>query len=789
VASIAHGQHGVSAVHPYSTEALALFEGLDEKVSRKDCAELVASGISLDVARLRGYATVEQVNVLRIGYGFADFQARVPGLLFPFHDVFGKQSGAVFKPMQPRMIGGKKQIKYEYIAGSRLMLDVPPTCQPDLGNPVVDLWITEGVKKGDALASQGRCAIDLPGVWGWLGTNPDGGKTALVDWREVALNDRKVFIAFDSDAADKPEVAQAEKELAAYLTARSAKVTIVRIPPAEDGSKQGIDDYLVGGGDLDALVLAAAPADGGAPDTKATIARLARLAPFEYEQERKAEADRLGVRVVALDAEVFKQRDVGAKAEANDVEPAAEEVDGPTLLQDLINYFIRYAVLPPHAALVLALWTIHTYALDAFDYTPRIIVKSPEPECGKTLVLELLAPVVRRPHQSENMTAATTFRRIEAEHPTLLIDEADTFLLENEGMRGILDSGFKRDGSVDRCVGDEHESKSFSTFSPAAIATLKKLAVTITKRSIEILMRRKLRTESRPRILLRKLAREGKPLASRCARWAKDHMEALSAVIEAHAAAEDPEALPFFKGLESLAGRQWDKWEVLLAIADEIGGGWGVAARDAAVALSGAQPEAGSYKTLLLRDLKALFETTGAKELSSKFICDRLAALEERPWNLFGKENPGPITSNGLSGMLRDYQVISGTIRPTYQPDLDFLAALKPEEKLKETAKGYKAKDFEDVFKRYTTADAADSPRDEPEAADPPFSAGTTSQPHGEKGNGDLFSRHKKKGVTDENQHSGYAPMGCDDVSVKKGVDGVTHAVDLGGDDDEEGPL
>jgi Domain of unknown function (DUF3854) len=278
----------------YSADVSALFEGLDEKVSRKDCAELIASGISLDVARLRGYATIETASALRIGYGFADYQARVPGMLLPLHDVFGKQGGAMFKPTMPRMIGAKKKIKYETVAGSRLMLDVPPICQPDLGKPTVDLWITEGVKKGDALASQGRCcAIDLMGVWGWLGTNPDGGKTALVDWREMALNGRKVRIAFDSDAAVKPEVAKAERELAAYLTARDAKVLIVRVPPAEDGSKQGIDDYIAGGGDLDALVLAAASADAAPDAARATIARLASLSSFEYEQERTAEADRL----------------------------------------------------------------------------------------------------------------------------------------------------------------------------------------------------------------------------------------------------------------------------------------------------------------------------------------------------------------------------------------------------------------------------------------------------------------------------------------------------------------
>ena len=97
------------------------------------------------------------------------------------------------------------------------------------------------------------------------------------------------------------------------------------------------------------------------------------------------------------------------------------------------------------------------------------------------------------------MTPATIFRRIESTRPTLLIDEADTFLFENEELRGILDSGFKRDGSIDRCVGDEHEPTAFSTFSPAAFALIGKLPATLARRSIEIWMRRKLKSESVPR--------------------------------------------------------------------------------------------------------------------------------------------------------------------------------------------------------------------------------------------------------------------------------------------------
>lgn len=45
------------------------------------------------------------------------------------------------------------------------------------------------------------------------------------------------------------------------------------------------------------------------------------------------------------------------------------------------------------------------------------------------------------------------FRIVEMQQPTLLIDEADSFLPDNAEPRGILNSGHRRGGSVMRTVG------------------------------------------------------------------------------------------------------------------------------------------------------------------------------------------------------------------------------------------------------------------------------------------------------------------------------------------------
>jgi hypothetical protein len=57
--------------------------------------------------------------------------------------------------------------------------------------------------------SAGLCRISLLGVWGWRGTNDQGGKTALAEWEASALNGRVVYLCFDSDGVRKREVFEA----------------------------------------------------------------------------------------------------------------------------------------------------------------------------------------------------------------------------------------------------------------------------------------------------------------------------------------------------------------------------------------------------------------------------------------------------------------------------------------------------------------------------------------------------------------------------------------------------
>lgn len=119
-------------------------------------------------------------------------------------------------------------------------------------------------------------------------------------------------------------------------------------------------------------------------------------------------------------------------------------VNGEALLNDLTAAIRRYVILQRDEADAVALWALHTHAIDAFSISPRLGVTSVVMRCGKSTLLDLFYNVVRSPMLTSNTTGPGIYRQIDANSPTLLIDEADTFLPGNAAVRGILNSGHRK---------------------------------------------------------------------------------------------------------------------------------------------------------------------------------------------------------------------------------------------------------------------------------------------------------------------------------------------------------
>lgn len=195
------------------------------------------SRISPEVAHRRGYESVMRMRRLA-ELGFAPSQQLVPGLLMPIRNIAGEVVTYSYRPDEPRADRRRtsKVIKYENPAGSKLPLDIPLGLQEELENPKVDLWITEGTRKVDALVSHGACAIGVIGVWGWRGE--------AVTWEGIALQGRTVYFCFDSDITTKPEVKRALDDFTTFLSLQGAQCLIVQLPHLPSGAKCGVDDYF-----------------------------------------------------------------------------------------------------------------------------------------------------------------------------------------------------------------------------------------------------------------------------------------------------------------------------------------------------------------------------------------------------------------------------------------------------------------------------------------------------------------------------------------------------------------
>ena len=406
------------------------------------------------------------------------------------------------------------------------------------------------------------------------------------------------------------------------------------------------------------------------------IKRLSKLSKIEYAKTRKEAQKTLGLPLKLLDElvqeaqrEAKEQSIQGSEISLPEPTPWEEVVDGKTLLASLVAIIRSYVVMDDNATIAAALWAIHSYLYDVSIFTPRLAVISPEKGCGKTTLLDVVGQLVNRPLLTANVTPAVVFRMIANVAPTLLVDEADSFLKGNEELRGILNSGHRKGGQVMRTVGESHEVRAFSTFCPLAIALIGRLPDTLQDRSVVINLRRRLENEDIKPFRIEHI-KGLQDLASMIARWAKDNRTSLVGA--------EPE-MP-----AGLFNRTADNWRPLLAIADAIGGDWPEQVRKAAVELS-ARNDTASFRTQLLIDIKVIFDACKADKISSYELADKLTVLEGHPWADFNRGKP--LTPHSLARLLTSFGITPNTIRIGGN-----------------TPKGYIRNQFADVWKRYLSA-------------------------------------------------------------------------------------
>jgi len=479
------------------------------------------------------------------------------------------------------------------------------------------------------------------------------------------------------------------------------------------------------------LMSTPAPALEATPALDGQLEYLATFSVLEYDLLRRETAKKLNIRLSTLDFEVAKRRPQpagagtqlqGAEVLFNEPEPWPHPVDGSKLFSACASMLSDYVHLPSGAADATSLWAGAAHSFEDFAHSPRLNVKAATRGCGKTLTLDVVATITPRSVRFENMTQAVLFRIIAKHKPTLLIDECDRHLKNNNELIGLLNSGFTRGGTVPRCEGDQNEVRFFPVFGPVALSGIGDLSGTLHDRSIVINLERARPDEVKKRFDSRHVGPQTE-LKRKLMRWAADH--------KAELAAADP-AMPM------AFNRVADVWRPLFAVAMVVGGDWPKRARVAFAQIQRPDSDSEPIQVQCLQDVAAVMEAGGFEIIATHELVERLVLLDERPWQTWNKGRP--ISPRQLARLLKGFGVVPSSRRDGA-----------------DTFKGYRLDSLSDALSRYV-------PAQEPMGGNLSV---TASQPNNGAACSDFLSVTTKNSVTDKIKPKPSNDAACDGVTDK----------------------
>jgi hypothetical protein len=219
------------------------------------------SAIDPAVIAERGYESIhrptngdrrqrDRLHALQIPTWAIKEDSYFPGILIPMYGPTGRKVFYQWKPHRAVRNRDGKPMKYASSRGQASRLDVHPRNRDKIADPTVELWVTEGVKKADSLASRGVCTIAVTGVFNWRSQYG-----SLGDWEDVVLKGRDVTICFDADARTNPNVLRAMIRLGNWLRSKGVKQVRYLIVPEETHGQRvkGVDNFFAAGGTLEEL--------------------------------------------------------------------------------------------------------------------------------------------------------------------------------------------------------------------------------------------------------------------------------------------------------------------------------------------------------------------------------------------------------------------------------------------------------------------------------------------------------------------------------------------------------
>lgn len=662
--------------------SMDLKKDIKNSLDPKHYDDLKKSGLSDYTIISAGIETVPQDQINKI-FGW---DIRIDSLLaFPYQDT-GFVRYKLFPPYRKK--DEEQTQKYHQKPDTYPHLYFPP----DFDHKAETILITEGEKKALKACQEGLNCFALGGIWNFA-VKDGNGKPQLIDaFNSIEWIERKVELVPDSDFQKKSEVKHAVYRLGTMLEQRGANVSVVCLPTSESVGK--LDDYLY----------------------KHSVEEFEKLKRILINHKLFLEAKKKENKAEKqLDNQLEKRPIVES------VEQCEEPVNGYELFNTLYDVIKTHVVLDHHSIVACTLWTILTYCYNSFRILPLLAISSPEKRCGKTTLLETLGGLANKPLLASSITPSAIFRTIEKHRPCLLIDEADTFIKDNDELRGVLNSGHTtKSAFVIRTNPNTLEIERFSTWAPKAVSLIGNLPDTLSDRSIAIRMERKIVSDKVKRVSLD--FDEGHLVLRRmCQRWSNDNTESLK------------NAKPSMP--ETGNDRATDNWFPLICIADIAGREWSERSRNAMLAIEKVSDN-DTITQILLKDIRIIF--SARDKIFSKELVEELIQIEDHPWGDWRKGKP--LTQNGLARLFKPFRIISKTIR------ID-----------DSTAKGYVKEQFIDTFNRYLPPTY-------------PIQSVTTSQPPPVKDFLAFQSVTQEDDVTVVNRIKPKLVNDCDVVTVEKDV-------------------
>jgi len=375
------------------------------------------------------------------------------------------------------------------------------------------------------------------------------------------------------------------------------------------------------------------------------------------------------VDAVSKKAEKPKQKKAAAK-DQNLFEkaiPWSEPVDGAELLNEITATIHRFIDADTATIDAAALFAVFTWVHDCFKVSPIANISSPEPECGKSMFLEVLYDLSRKPVMASGISPAATYRFITQHSPTLLVDEVDVLLKDNPSFSSLFNASlYKRHAIVIKCD-EDNNPRVYSLWAPIILCGIGKIPYEATRtRLIPLKLHRK-RADKQLESMRYSDESLWRELRSKIARWSND--------VKSFIGQYRPEPMP------ELKNRQNDCWEPLLAIADTVDGEWPERARSAARILMCGTAPAKSKNERLLSGIRKVFQDLAIDKIWKKELTVKLIENDDY-WNTY---NAGePIKPSQVNRLLGEFDIDEKTVRIGSTSD-----------------RGYELALFKDAFSRY----------------------------------------------------------------------------------------